>query len=124
MKEIRWSDLQIAGCAFTLFPVCDEMGISIDCARAILWAMHIKAKTIRKSGFVLKKNEKIIAQNPVLPNVLSKKNFRYFDLKFIQLSEENGLVKTIGKDEYKITEKMQEVLQKTAQRYSKLKGKN
>ena len=122
MKQIRWSDLQIEGSAFSLFPVCDEMGIDIDCARAILWAMHIKAKTIRKSGYVLKKNEKIIAQNPVLPNVVSKKNFRYFDLKFIQLSEENGLVKKIGKNEYEITEKMQEVFQKTAQKYSYLKG--
>lgn len=122
MKEIRWSDLQIEGSAFSLFPVCDEMGINSDCARAILWAMHIKAKTIRKSGYVLKKNEEVIAQNPVLPNVVLKRNFRLWHIKHIQGAVKQGLLKDLGNNKYEITEKMQEVLQKAAQRYSYLKG--
>lgn len=124
MKEFRYSDVQIEGCAFTLFPMCDEMNINIDNARAVLWAMHIGAKTIRKDGYVSKYNEKVIETNPILPNVIYKKNFRDCHVEHVEEGVKEGLLKNIGKNKYEITEKMQEVLQKAADKHKYLQGKH
>ena len=124
MKKIRCQDLEIEGCAFTLFPICREMKIDIESSRAILWAMHICAKTIRKNGFVLKSNEKIIANNPVLPNVISTRNFKEEHLQFIDEAINEGLLITVANDKYQVTEKMLDVFEKAAKRHKHLQGRS
>lgn len=111
MKNFKLKEVRLRGRGFTLFKACKNQGVKEELADEVLWTMNIAVNSVSKEGYSTKEQMEIEEKNPILPNTITKEDFR--DSSLIEACIKEGLIKE-NAGSYDLTEKMIEVLEEAA----------